>query len=48
VADAISGVLGKMIREFKNIHTSHIFDVRFDVGRIVRWVFSAFVVFMFG
>lgn len=26
---------GKMVREFKNIHTSHIFDVRFDVGRIV-------------
>jgi len=29
------------VREFKNIHTSHIFDVRFDVGRIVRWGFSA-------
>jgi len=26
---------GKMVREFKNLHTSHIFDVRFDVGRIV-------------
>jgi hypothetical protein len=28
-----------MVREFKNLHTSHIFDVRFDVGRIVRWAF---------
>ncbi|KAF8647327.1 hypothetical protein AX16_006789 [Volvariella volvacea WC 439] len=26
---------GKMVREFKNIHTSHIFDVKFDVARIV-------------
>jgi F-box and WD-40 domain protein 1/11 len=28
--------IGKMIRQFKNSHSSHIFDVRFDVGRIVR------------
>ncbi|PPQ92517.1 hypothetical protein CVT25_010350 [Psilocybe cyanescens] len=26
---------GKMIREFKQNHTSHIFDVKFDVARIV-------------
>ncbi|TFK75685.1 WD40 repeat-like protein [Pluteus cervinus] len=26
---------GKMVREFKNTHTSHIFDVKFDVARIV-------------
>lgn len=29
---------GRMIREFKGNHDSHIFDVKFDVGRIVRWV----------
>ena len=28
---------GKMIREFKNGHTSHIFDVKFDACRIVRY-----------
>lgn len=28
--------IGKMIREFTNTHTSHIFDVKFDVARIVR------------
>lgn len=29
-----------MVREFKgvDVHTSHIFDVKFDVGRIVRCV----------
>lgn len=26
---------GKLVREFKRIHTSHIFDVKFDVSRIV-------------
>ncbi|KAF9463272.1 WD40-repeat-containing domain protein [Collybia nuda] len=26
---------GKLIREFNNTHTSHIFDVKFDVARIV-------------
>jgi len=26
---------GKLIREFKQTHTSHIFDVKFDLGRIV-------------
>ncbi|TFK31228.1 hypothetical protein BDQ12DRAFT_694405 [Crucibulum laeve] len=26
---------GKMVREFKGTHTSHIFDVKFDVARIV-------------
>jgi len=26
---------GKMVREFKKCHTSHIFDVKFDVRRIV-------------
>jgi F-box and WD-40 domain protein 1/11 len=29
---------GKLVQEFKNIHTSHIFDVKFDVSRIVRCV----------
>ena len=31
---------GRMIREFsgKEVHTSHIFDVKFDVSRIVRCV----------
>lgn len=28
----------KPIREFKHTHTSHIFDVQFDLGRIVRYV----------
>ncbi|KAF8902624.1 WD40-repeat-containing domain protein [Gymnopilus junonius] len=26
---------GKLVREFKGIHTSHIFDVKFDIARIV-------------
>ncbi|KAJ3766665.1 nuclear distribution protein nudF [Lentinula raphanica] len=26
---------GNLLRIFKNVHTSHIFDVKFDVGRIV-------------
>jgi hypothetical protein len=30
--------IGKLIREFKNTHTSHIFDVKFDVARIVRFI----------
>ena len=29
---------GKVIREFKHGHSSHIFDVKFDVRRIVRYV----------
>jgi F-box and WD-40 domain protein 1/11 len=29
---------GRMVREFKNSHVSHIFDVKFDVKRIVRYV----------
>ncbi|KAH7915925.1 WD40-repeat-containing domain protein [Hygrophoropsis aurantiaca] len=28
--------LGRLVREFRNLHASHIFDVKFDVGRIVR------------
>ncbi|KAK0194373.1 WD40 repeat-like protein [Armillaria mellea] len=32
---------GKMLREFKQSHTSHIFDVKFDVSRIVRCVHSS-------
>ena len=28
---------GKMMREFRNSHVSHIFDVKFDVARIVRY-----------
>jgi len=37
------------VREFKgvDVHTSHIFDVKFDVGRIVRWVFFGFFFFLF-
>jgi hypothetical protein len=27
-----------MVREFRGCHASHIFDVKFDVGRIVRCV----------
>lgn len=30
---------GKMVREFKNSHSSHIFDVKFDACRIVRYIF---------
>lgn len=29
---------GKVVREFKHGHVSHIFDVKFDVRRIVRYV----------
>jgi F-box and WD-40 domain protein 1/11 len=29
---------GKMVREFRNGHVSHIFDVKFDIARIVRYV----------
>ena len=29
---------GKLVREFLGTHNSHIFDVKFDVARIVRWV----------
>lgn len=35
-----SPMLGKLVREFKNIHTSHIFDVQFDVTKVVRSVFT--------
>lgn len=28
---------GKLVREFLGTHNSHIFDVKFDVARIVRW-----------
>ncbi|KAI0089405.1 WD40-repeat-containing domain protein [Irpex rosettiformis] len=31
---------GKMIREFRNLHLSHIFDIKFDCSRIVRYVVS--------
>ncbi|KAI6041528.1 WD40-repeat-containing domain protein, partial [Pisolithus marmoratus] len=27
--------VGRLVREFRNLHTSHIFDVKFDVGKIV-------------
>lgn len=30
--------VGRLVREFRNLHASHIFDVKFDVGKIVRWV----------
>lgn len=29
---------GRMLREFRNGHVSHIFDVKFDVSRVVRCV----------
>lgn len=29
---------GKMVREFKGQYESHIFDVKFDCSRIVRYV----------
>ena len=29
---------GKMVREFRNLHLSHIFDIKFDCSRIVRYV----------
>ncbi|KAH7882965.1 WD40 repeat-like protein [Phlebopus sp. FC_14] len=28
--------MGRLVREFRNLHASHIFDVKFDVGKIVR------------
>ena len=28
--------VGRLVREFRNLHASHIFDVKFDVGKIVR------------
>ena len=31
---------GKMVREFRGCHASHIFDVKFDHCRIVRCVLS--------
>ena len=34
-----------MVREFKSSHTSHIFDVKFDVARIVRCVLGLRFVF---
>ncbi|KAG9313801.1 hypothetical protein JVU11DRAFT_6162 [Chiua virens] len=27
--------VGRLVREFRNLHSSHIFDVKFDVGKIV-------------
>jgi F-box and WD-40 domain protein 1/11 len=27
--------VGRLVREFRDLHASHIFDVKFDVGRIV-------------
>jgi len=32
--------VGKLVREFKQAHTSHIFDVKFDITRIVRYVLN--------
>ena len=34
--------VGKLVREFKQAHTSHIFDVKFDITRIVRYVLNFF------
>ncbi|KAL4071775.1 WD40-repeat-containing domain protein, partial [Scleroderma citrinum] len=28
--------VGRLVREFRNLHSSHVFDVKFDVGKIVR------------
>lgn len=28
--------VGRLVREFRNLHASHIFDVKFDVSKIVR------------
>jgi hypothetical protein len=38
---------GRLIREFKDSHTSHIFDVKFDARRIVRSV-AVFLSFAVG
>ncbi|KAL4076732.1 WD40-repeat-containing domain protein [Scleroderma yunnanense] len=27
--------VGRLVREFRNLHSSHVFDVKFDVGKIV-------------
>jgi F-box and WD-40 domain protein 1/11 len=35
---------GRFVREFRNCHVGHIFDVKFDVGRIVRYESVASVV----
>jgi len=51
VADGVVGYhgmsgkkgMGRLVREFRDLHASHIFDVKFDVGRIVRWVISYFL-----
>lgn len=37
---------GKMVREFKHQHSSHIFDVKFDMRRIVRCVI-VFIPFLY-
>ena len=29
---------GKLLHNFKDIHSSHIFDVKFDASRIIRYV----------
>ena len=39
-------VAGKLVREFKQAHTSHIFDVKFDITRIVRYVVKLFSAFL--
>lgn len=31
-------VKGKLVRDFRDVHKSHIFDVKFDVSRIIRCV----------
>lgn len=36
VWDVFSGLT---VREFRDVHTSHIFDVKFDDSKIVRLVF---------
>lgn len=33
----------KLVREFKNLHDSHIFDVKFDATKIVRCVLTCVV-----
>jgi len=36
---------GKLVREFKKAHVGHIFDVKFDLSRIVRCVLWFYMVF---
>lgn len=39
-AEYIYYCAGKLVREFLGTHNSHIFDVKFDAARIVRWGYT--------